>query len=190
MTSRARPSFAPAGIGFFNQLGTVLVNTDYGFTSFSAAELSGSAPAAALTKMAVNGETSLLAAANLASTSISPTSSTLNVLTYHNDDARTGQNMQETILTPSTVKSAHFGKKGFLPVQGAVDAEPLYVSNLLVGGALHNVVFVATEHDLVYAFDADTLTQLWRVAVVGPNETPSDNRGCDQITPEIGITAP
>jgi hypothetical protein len=177
------------GIAFFNQGGTIGLNADYGFTSFYAAEISGSAPAAALTKLAVNGETSLLAANNLATISTSPTSSTVNVLTYHNDDARTGQNMQETILTPSTVKSARFGKKGFLPVQGAVDAEPLYVSNLLVGGAPHNVVFVATEHDLVYAFDADTLTQLWRVSVVGPNETPSDNRGCDQITPEIGITA-
>jgi hypothetical protein len=177
------------GIGFFNASGTTSVNADYGFTSFYAAEISGSAPAANVVKMAVSGATSPLAANNLATTSTNPTSSTVNVLTYHNDDARTGQNMQETILTPSSVKSAHFGKKGFLPVQGAVDAEPLYVSNLLVGGALHNVVFVATEHDLVYAFDADTLTQLWRVSVVGPNETPSDNRGCDQITPEIGITA-
>jgi hypothetical protein len=112
-----------------------------------------------------------------------------NVLTYHNDNARTGQNLNETILTPSDVNSTNFGKLGFLSVDGLVDAQPLYVSNLTVAGAPHNVVFIVTEHDSVYVFDADTFAQLWKVTVLGSNETPSDNRGCDQVTPEIGITS-
>lgn len=115
--------------------------------------------------------------------------STVNVLTYHNDNARTGQNLSETILAPSNVQSATFGKKGTLPVVGLVDAEPLYVSNLTVAGNPHNVVFVATEHDMAYAFDADSFAQLWAVSVAPANEGPSDNRGCGQVTPEIGVTS-
>ncbi len=111
------------------------------------------------------------------------------VLTYHNDNGRTGQDLNETILTPLNVNTSLFGKVGFLPVTGAVDAEPLYVPNLNMLGAVHNVVFVATEHDLVYAFDADTFDQLWQVSVVGSNEQPSDNRDCNGVTPEIGITS-
>jgi hypothetical protein len=113
----------------------------------------------------------------------------VNVLTYHNDVARTGQNLEERTLTLGNVNAAQFGKVGFLPVDGLVDAEPLYVSNLTVGGHSRNVVFVATEHDSVYAFDAGTLAQLWHVTVLGENETPSDDRDCPQITPEIGITS-
>ena len=114
---------------------------------------------------------------------------TVSVLTYHNDNGRTGQNLQESILTPSNVNSTNFGKVGFLTTTGLVDAEPLYVPNLTIDGASQNVVFVATEHDLVYAFDADTFTQLWQVSLLGVNETTSDNRGCGQVTPEIGVTA-
>ncbi len=111
------------------------------------------------------------------------------VLTYHNDNGRTGQNLYETILTPFNVNSSLFGKLGFLPVNGLVDAEPLYVPNLSVAGATRNVVFVATEHDLVYAFDADTFVQLWQVSVAGSQETPSDDHGCPFLTPEIGVTS-
>jgi hypothetical protein len=118
-----------------------------------------------------------------------PTPSTVTVLTYHNDVARTGQNLEEKILTPANVNFYGFGKLGFLAVDGLVDAEPLYVSNLKVAGHAHNVVFAATEHDSVYAFDADTLAQLWHVTVLGSNETPSDDRNCGQVSPEIGITA-
>jgi len=110
------------------------------------------------------------------------------VLTYHNDNARTGQNLNETILTASSVNSSNFGKIGTLPVIGLVDAEPLYVPNLIINGAPHNVVFVATEHDLVYAFDADTFVQLWQASVTA-GESPSDKRNCDQVTPEIGVTS-
>jgi hypothetical protein len=115
--------------------------------------------------------------------------SAVNVLTVHNDVARTGQNLNETILTTSNVNSASFGKLGTLSVDGLVDAEPLYVSNLTVAGSAHNVVFVVTEHDSVYAYDADTFSQLWKVSLLGSNETTSDNRGCTQVTPEIGITS-
>jgi hypothetical protein len=111
-----------------------------------------------------------------------------NVLTYHNDRMRTGQNLNEAILTPASVSSGNFGKVAFLKVQGKVDAEPLYVSNLAIAGKKHNVVFIVTEHDLAYAFDADTFAPLWRVSLLRPGETPSDKRDCEQIEPEIGVT--
>ncbi len=117
------------------------------------------------------------------------TAAQTNVLTYHNDSARTGQNLNETLLTLSNVNSTNFGKLGSLSVDGRVDAQPLYVANLTVAGSLHNVVFIVTEHDSVYAFDADTFAQLWKVTVLGSGETASDNRGCDQVSPEIGITS-
>jgi len=111
------------------------------------------------------------------------------VTTYHNDIARTGQNTTETILTQANVNSTMFGLLRNLPVDGLVDAEPLYLSQLSIGGTVHNVVFVATEHDSVYAFDSDTGTQLWKVSLLGSGETTSDDRGCGQVTPEIGITS-
>jgi uncharacterized protein (UPF0548 family) len=123
-------------------------------------------------------------------TSTLPPPSSANVLTYHNDVGRTGQNLNETILTHSNVNSTNFGKKAFLTTDGLVDAEPLYVSNLQIGGATHNVVFVVTEHNSVYAFDADTFTQLWKVSMTPSGETSSDAvSGCGQVTPEIGITS-
>src|SRR5580704_8186280 len=112
-----------------------------------------------------------------------------NILTYHNDNGRTGQNLNEIILTPANVNSTSFGHLGFMPVDGLVDAEPLYVANLMVGGGTHNVVFVVTENDSVYAFDADSFAQLWHASVLGSNETPSDNRGCGQVSPQIGVTS-
>jgi Immunoglobulin domain/PQQ-like domain len=115
--------------------------------------------------------------------------SSVNVLTYHNDAARTGQNLQETTLTTTNVNVSSFGKVGYLSVDGLVDAEPLYVSGLTINGNVHNVVFVVTENDSAYAFDADTFAQLWKVSALGSNETASDNRGCGQVSPEIGITS-
>lgn len=116
-------------------------------------------------------------------------SGSVNVLTYHDDNARTGENYNESILKPSNVNSREFGKVGYLPVQGLVDAEPLYVAQLRIGSTKRNVVFVVTEHDLAYAFDADTFAKLWQVSLLGPDETPSDDRGCGQVTPEIGVTS-
>ena len=116
-------------------------------------------------------------------------SGNVNILTYHDNNARTGENPNEKILKPSNVNFRQFGKVGFLPVEGLVDAEPLYVSQLKIRGAKHNVVFVVTEHDLAYAFDADTFQRLWMVSLLGPDETPSDDRGCGQVRPEIGVTS-
>jgi outer membrane protein assembly factor BamB len=117
-----------------------------------------------------------------------PTTS-VDVTTYHNDVARTGQNLNEAVLTVANVNSATFGKLRSLPVDGKVDAQPLYLAQVAIGGAPHNVVYVATEHGSVYAFDADSGTQLWTVTTLGAGETTSDPRGCDQVSPEIGITA-
>ncbi len=113
------------------------------------------------------------------------------VLTYHNDNQRTGQYLGERTLTPLNVNSATFGKLFVLSVDGKVDAQPLYKSRVSIPGAgVHNVLYVATEHDSVYAFDADAAgSPLWHKSMLGAGETPSDNRGCGQVTPEIGITA-
>jgi len=111
------------------------------------------------------------------------------VVTYKYDVMRTGQNLTESALTPSNVTSATFGKLRDFTVDGLVDAQPLYLSKLTVAGGTHNVVFVATEHDSVYAFDADTGTTLWQVSLIRAGETSSDDRGCSQVTPEIGITS-
>jgi outer membrane protein assembly factor BamB len=113
------------------------------------------------------------------------------VVTYKNDVARTGQNLTESVLTLTNVNAASFGQLRFLATDGKVDAEPLYLSGLSVQGALHNVVFVATENDSVYAFDADSGAVLWQVSLLAGGETASDlpPSGCDQVTPTIGITA-
>ena len=111
------------------------------------------------------------------------------VLTYHNNNARTGVNNKETILTTSNVNPATFGKLFTLPADGLVDAEPLYLSAVSVGGVTHNLVIVATEHGTVYAFDADTGANVWHITTLKAGETTSDNRGCSQVTPEIGITS-
>lgn len=111
------------------------------------------------------------------------------VLTYHNNNARTGLNNAETTLTLSNVNSTSFGKLFTLAVDGLVDAEPLYLSAVSIQGGTHNILIVATEHDSVYAFDADTGTQYWHISALKPGETTSDDRGCGQVTPEIGITS-
>jgi hypothetical protein len=96
-------------------------------------------------------------------------SNPLDVTTYHFDNLRTGTNSSETLLTPGNVNSVNFGKNGEYPVDAAVDAQPLYLSGLNIGGAgSHNVLYVATENDTVYALDADSLsgttaTVLWQV---------------------------
>lgn len=128
---------------------------------------------------------------NPATLTVNPvvTSAGTDVTTYHNDTGRTGQNTTETILTQANVNSTMFGLLRKLAVDGRVDAEPLYLSQLSVGGVTHNVVFIMTEHDSAYAFDADTGAQLWKVSLAGSGETSSDDRGCSQVTPEIGITS-
>ena len=119
------------------------------------------------------------------------------VTTFHNDNARTGQNLAETSLTPIAVTATTFGKVFSLPVDGQVYAQPLYVPNLAIAGAGHNVLIVATEHDSVYAFDADGLSTapLWKASFVNPAAGVTSVPSCEvqnlvlQIVPEVGITS-
>jgi hypothetical protein len=117
------------------------------------------------------------------------TTPNVDVTTYHFDVGRTGLNPNETTLTPTTVTSAKFGLLRVLTLDGKVDAQPLYLSNLTAGGQQRNVVYAVTEHDSVYAFDADTGAQIWKTSILGANETTSGDHGCGQISPEIGITS-
>jgi Bacterial Ig-like domain (group 2) len=112
---------------------------------------------------------------------------TAEVTTYHNDDVRSGVNPNETILNPSNVNPGQFGKLAALTVDGQIYAQPLYVPNVTIGGALHNVVFVATENDSVYAFDADGLSNspLW-MKHLGTPLSVHDQEG---IEPLLGITS-
>ncbi len=127
--------------------------------------------------------------ADLTLTVTAPQPPAFDVTTYHYDSMRSGLNPNEGILTPTNVNSASFGKIAFDPADGKVDAQPLYVSALNVGGAQRNVLYVATEHGSVYAFDADSGALITQTSLLGANETPSDDHGCGQITPEIGITS-
>jgi outer membrane protein assembly factor BamB len=118
------------------------------------------------------------------------TAAAQDVLTWHNDNARTGQNLKESVLTLQNVNSKTFGKLFVIHVDGKVDAEPLFVKGLQIPRyGIQNVLYVATEHDSLYAFNADTGSPLWHVRLLKAGETPSDNRGCGQVVPEIGITS-
>ncbi len=115
----------------------------------------------------------------------------VNVTTWHNDRARTGANTSETLLTPANVSAAgSFGQLFSVSVDGAVYAQPLYLSGLNIAGGTHNVVFAATEHDSVYAIDADTGVVYWQRSFLDPGMTTvaATLETCDDIVPEIGIT--
>jgi hypothetical protein len=115
---------------------------------------------------------------------------TTDVVTYHNDLARTGQNLEETILTTTNVNFSSFGKLFTMKVDGVIDAEPLYLAHLtLPGQGTHNVLYAVTENASVYAFDADLGTELWQVSLLRSGETPSGDFSCGQISPQIGITS-
>ena len=118
-----------------------------------------------------------------------PPTAGIDITTYHVDVARTGLNSNETTLTTSNVTSAQFGLLRTLATDGKVDAQALLLSGLTVAGQSHNVAYVVSEHDSVYAYDADTGTQLWKTSVLGSGETTGGDHGCSQITPEIGITS-
>lgn len=122
------------------------------------------------------------------------------VLTYHNDPARDGTNAREFALTPSTVNTATFGKLFSCTVDGAVYAQPLWIRGFTIGGGIHNVIFVATQHDSAYAFDADAnpCVTYWHVNLLDPlhggtgTEKPvtwNDVGECfGDIYPEVGVT--
>ena len=127
---------------------------------------------------------------NSATLGVTASVATVDVVTYHYDNSRSGANLQETALTLANVNSATFGLLGLYPVDGLVDGQPLYLSQVSIpNSGTHNVLYVVTEHASVYAFDADSGTVLWQVSLLKAGETASDNRGCSQVTPEIGITS-
>ena len=120
--------------------------------------------------------------------------------THHNDNLRTGQNLGETVLTPTSVNATTFGKLATYPLDGVAYASPLYLANVNIPGqGFHNVVYVATEHDSVFAFDADGLSAsaLWRVSFTnvasGITTVPAADAqytgDSADIYPEIGITS-
>ncbi len=126
------------------------------------------------------------------------------VYTYHDDLARDGANRREYALTPTDVSSASFGKLFSCPVDGAIYAQPLWVAHPQLDGTWRNVVFVATAHDSLYAFDADRspCERLWKVSLIdrhhgsngGESSVPSGTelhlvgRGDGDMTPEVGVT--
>jgi hypothetical protein len=123
-----------------------------------------------------------------------PAAAQVNVLTYHNDNTRQGANLSETVLAPANVKLTSFGKLFSYAVDGNVYAQPLYISGLNIAGqGTHNVVFVATEHNSVYAFDADSNADangglLWHVNLGTAVPSNNPNFPFAAIKPEVGIT--
>ena len=121
----------------------------------------------------------------------------VSVTTYHNDNARTGQNLNESILTTANVNPNQFGRLFVQPVDGYIYAQPLYVPSVSIGGQTHNVAFVATENDSVYAFDADSAagaeaSPLWHKSFIDPPSVTTvdsiNDIGCTDLVPQIGIT--
>jgi hypothetical protein len=112
----------------------------------------------------------------------------IDVTTYHYDALRTGWNPAETQLTPATVKSAKFGLLQTLAVDGSVLAQPLLVAGFHFGnGVIRDVLLVVTEHDSVYAFDANTYAQIWKASLGTPQS--AADVGCSHVHPEYGISA-
>ena len=114
------------------------------------------------------------------------------VTTQHNDNSRTGQNLNETILNTSNVNVSSFGKLFFRTVDGQIYGQVLYVPGLTIKGGVRNVVYVATQNNSVYAFDADnplTSTPLWQVNLGTPMPSTDIAASCVSITPQVGITS-
>jgi hypothetical protein len=110
------------------------------------------------------------------------------VLTYHYNVFRHGSTLQESVLKPSNVNFNTFGKINFFSTDAKVDAQPLYVNKQFIGGSLNNTVYVVTENASIYAYSAESGRLFWMKTALGQGETASDDHGCGQISPKIGIT--
>jgi len=141
---------------------------------------------------------SLLLAIAVLGLGVLPNYGQVSVTTSRNDNNRDGQDLNETILTPDNVNVNQFGKLFSQPVDGYVYGQPLYVPDVTIDGTEHNVVFVATEHDSVYAFDADSnsgqnASPLWHRSFINPKKgittVSSSEQNCTDVWPEIGITS-
>ena len=171
------------GVGFFDNIDANLSN--FGFSSFTASDTTSSVIAA-----------TVRAASEISPGITNASRAAVDVVTYHNDVMRTGLNSRETVLTPSNVNSANFGKVGEFAVDSRIDGQILYLSQLNVPGkGTKNVLYFATEKDTVYAVDADSIngssaTILWKTPALGAGETavPLSSLPCGNIDPN-GITA-
>jgi Putative Ig domain len=206
---------ARAGVTVTQTLTLVATTNDYAGVTWSITPAGGSFTAASSQS---GGQVTLTAPASAGAYTVSASSATDStqsasitvgvtdlpgVYTYHDDPARDGVNAREFALTTANVNTTTFGKLFSCAVDGAVYAQPLWVANLNVGGSSHNVVFVATAHDSLYAFDADAnpCLQLWQVSLIdtshgataGETSVPSGpsgylvGEGDGDITPEVGV---
>ena len=129
----------------------------------------------------------------------SPNATLVSVTTYHNDNSRRGLNARETLLTLANVNSTQFGKLFWHPLDGYVYSQPLYLPQVNIAGkGVHNVVYVATEHDTIFAFDADDANNtnaapLWKRSFINPalgitTVSSHADLDCGDLVPEVGIT--
>ncbi len=150
--------------------------------------------ASGLATAVASGSTTVTASSNgskgTASLAVTlPAPQGVNVTTWHFDNNRSGLNPNETSLTPANVAPATFGKLFSYLVDGYAYAEPLFMSNVTINGATHNVLYVATENDTVYAFDADnygTGAPLWQISLLNSGETPLTGAS---VLPNQGVTS-
>jgi hypothetical protein len=170
-------------------------NTASGQITATGLYTAGTAPGVHIVRATSLANSTQSARASVAVTDLS------GVFTYHNDLGRDGANTQEYALTTANVNTAGFGKLTSCPVDGAIYGQPLWAANVTVAGARHNVVYVATQHDSVFAFDADAApcVQLWKASLVdtlhganaGETAVPGNlvGQGAGDIAPEVGVTS-
>jgi uncharacterized protein YjdB len=194
----ANPSFAAGSTQQFTATATYSDASTANVTSTATWTSSSTAVAtinsSGLATGVAAGSTTISAALNSVTgstpaTVTAPTPGTTNVTTWHYDNNRSGLNPNETTLTPANVAPATFGKLFSYAIDGYAYAEPLLMSNVSISGGTHNVLYVATENDSVYAFDADnygTGAPLWKVSLLQSGETPLTGAA---IQPVLGITS-
>jgi hypothetical protein len=205
-----------AGLTVGQQIGLTAATNDYAGVSWSVSPAGGSLSATTSSSGAVVTLTAPQAAGVYTITATSVTNAKFSasiqvgvtdlagMYTYHDDLSRDGANLQEYALTPGNVNSSTFGKLFSCVVDGAIYAQPLWIANEKVDGAVRNVVFVATAHDSLYAFDADAdpCEPLWQVSLIDPSHggtggevtVPAGTSGYlvgngdGDMTPEVGVT--